>query len=48
MNGWIIHNDNSFDWTSRWNKWIFNLFTVGYDTAYNKDNKNKWISICRP
>lgn len=48
MNGWIIRNGNSFGWTSRWNKWIFNLFTVGYETAYNKDNKNKRISIRRP
>lgn len=48
MDGWIIRNDNSFAWTSRWNKWIFNLFTVGHDIAHNKDNKNKRISIRRP
>lgn len=51
MNGWIIRNNNTFDWTLRWNKWMFNLLMVGHGEEYNKDNKNnknKRISIRRP
>lgn len=48
MDGWIIRDDLSFNWISCWSKWVSNLFTVEYETAYNKDNKSKRISIRRP
>ena len=48
MNGWIIRNKNNSDWSSCWNKWELNLLMVGHEKEYNKDNKNKRISIRRP
>lgn len=48
MNGWIIRNKNIYNWTSCWNEWKLNLLMVGHEEGYNKDNKNKRISIRRP
>lgn len=48
MDSWMVCNNNPFDWISDWNKWKFKLFTVGYNAAYNKDNKNKRTLIRRP
>lgn len=48
MSGWIIRNKNISNWTSCWNAWKFNSLMVGHEEEYNKNNKNKWISIRRP
>ena len=48
MNGWIIRNKNISNWTSCWNVWKRNSLMVGHEEEYNKDNKNKRISIRRP
>lgn len=48
MNGWIIRNKNISNWTSCWNVRELTLLIVGHEEEYNKDNKNKRISIRRP
>lgn len=48
MNNWIICNKNISNWTLCWSEWKHNLLMVGHEEEYNKDNKNKRISIRRP
>lgn len=48
MNGWIIRNKNNSNWTSCWNEWKLASLMVGHEEEYNKDIKNKRISIRRP
>ena len=48
MGGWVVRNKNISNWISCWNEWELDLLMVGHKEEYNKDNKNKRISIRRP
>ena len=48
MNGWIIRGNNSSNWISCWNEWMFYLLKVGHNEEYNTVNKNKRTEIRRP
>lgn len=48
MNGWIVRNKNISNWISYWNEWKLDLLMIGHKEEYNKDNKNKRISIRCP
>lgn len=47
MNGWTFCSKNSSNCVSRWDERKLHLLIVGHKGRYNKDNKNKRISIRR-